>query len=717
MQDDPLSQCLLQVAEHHGKPHTRDALVDGLPLVNGRLSPGLVERAAERAGLEARLAKQPLARINPLLLPCILLLNGEHACVLEHLDTRAGTARVRLPELDMASQSLPLDELTETYSGTLVYLRAAFTLHGAPGTGGHGADNHSAAPPLTSDGGHWFWSVIRRNRRIYRDVLVASFLVNLFALAMPLFVMNVYDRVVPNQAEATLWVLAAGIFVVISADLVLRLLRGWFVELAAQRADERLSARIMSRLLGMRLEHMPASTGALAGNVQAFESVRSFCGAMVVTALIDLPFFVLFVTIILLISPWMALPVAVGALALVLYALSVQQRMQRLASASSEASAQRSAGLFESLGHLPLLKVLNATGIMQRRWEKTSRFLAGVTGRQRLLGLSVSAGAAFVQQSVSVSLIIIGVYQVFAGNLSQGALIAGYLLSSRAMAPVTQTAALLTQYHQAASALHSLDDIMQTPAERNAQPRYLPHGRLRGDIEFADVSFCYPGSERPALDGVSLRIKAGERVGILGAAGSGKSTLARLIAGLYRPTDGRLFMDGTHHAQLDPAELRRQLGYLPQEATLISASLYDNVTLGVDHPDNATLRRALRVSGLEHIVGRNAQGLALPAGENGSSLSGGQRQTVALARALMHDAPVMLLDEPSSAMDSMQEQHICRELNAHTQGRTLLLSTHRTTLLAMVERLIVLDGGRVIADGAKQDVLDALSSGRLKRSA
>lgn len=705
MQDDPLSQCVLRIARRHDTAITRDALLDGLPLKGGRLGPSLVPRAARRAGLEARLVKQPLQRINTLLLPCVLLLQNDQACLLEAIDPDAGTAHVRFPELDMQAQTLDLSDLQAQYAGAAIYLRPSLKVGG-----------ERASDRLHPGGGHWFWSAIRGNRRTYRDVLVASLLVNLFALSMPLFVMNVYDRVVPNQSEATLWVLAAGIFIVISSDLVLRLLRGWFVELAARRADNKLSARIMERIMGMRLEHMPASAGSLAGNVQAFESVRSFCGSMAVTALIDLPFFLLFLGIITLISPWMAIPVVVGALLLVLYALSVQQRMQRLASVSGEVSSQRHAGLMESLSSLSLLKTLNATGIMQRRWEQTSHFLAGVSGRQRLLGLSVSSAAAFIQQSVSVSLIITGVYQVFAGNISQGALIASYLLSSRAMAPVSQTAALLTQYHQAAAALQSLDGIMQAPQERTPRQQSLSQGPLRGDLELADVSFTYPGSERPALHQVNLTVKAGERIGILGAAGSGKSTLARLVAGLYQPTDGRLFIDGTHQARIDPAELRRQLGYLPQEAGLINASVYENITLGIDHPDPDTLKQALRVSGLDAVVGRHAEGLSLNVGENGQSLSGGQRQAVALARTLMADAPLVMLDEPSSAMDSMLEQHICQHLERYTRGRTLLLSTHRTSLLSMVERLIVMDAGQVIADGPKQTVLDALSSGQLKRA-
>ncbi|MBA4502780.1 type I secretion system permease/ATPase [Marinobacterium sp. 3-1745] len=706
MHDDSLCQCLQWLAQASGNRRTRAALTEGLPLRGGQLTPSLLPRAAERAGMRARLVRQPLARLNGRWLPCILLLQGNRACVLEYLDSSTGEARVRVPELGMEVQTLTWDELQDDYAGVVAYCRPLLQL-----------GEVAAEEAASSDSGHWFWSVIRGNRRIYRDVLLASLCVNLFALALPLFVMNVYDRVVPNQTTSTLWVLAAGVGIVIVADLVLRMLRGWFIELAAGRADNRLSARLMERVLGMRLEHMPTSIGALAGSIQGFESVRAFCGSMVVTALIDLPFFLLFLLIILIIAPLMAVPVVVGALLLLLYALSVQQQMRRLADVSGQASAQRTAGVIESLSCLPLLKSLNATGRMQRQWEQATRFLSGTGSRQRLLGTSVSMGAAWVQQTVAVSMIIIGVYLVIDGQMSQGALIAAYMLSSRAMAPVSQTAALLTQYHQAASALNMLDEVMETPQERSPGQQSISHEGLRGEIEFSNVSFTYPGEERAALNGISLRIKAGEKIGIIGAAGSGKSTLEKLILGLYRPTQGSVLLDGLNQTQLDPAEVRRSIGYLPQDLQLINGSVYDNVTLGMDDVEPHQLQQAVRVSGLDTLIGPEADGWSRQVGEQGLSLSGGQRQTLALARAVLMDAPVLLLDEPASAMDSMMEQHICRQLKEHCQDKTLLLITHRTSLLQLVDRLVVMDKGKILADGPKQTVLDALAQGRVKRAA
>lgn len=706
MHEDPLSHCLLWLARADGKAITRDALTEGLPLHNGQLRPSVVGRAAERAGMTAQPVRQPLGRINPRLLPCIVLLQDNRACVLEKLDPAENLAVVRSPELGMEPEAMGWQELQREYGGLAIYCRPMQNLQ-------QGTAESRAGP----DSGHWFWSVIRKNRRIYRDVVVASLFVNLFALAMPLFVMNVYDRVVPNQSTETLWVLAVGVIIVVCADLVVRLLRGWFVELAAGRADNLLSAKIMERVMGMRLENQTASAGVLAGNIQNFESVRAFCGSMVVSALVDLPFFVLFLVIILVISPLMAVPVACGALALVLFALTVQRRMRRLAVVAGEVSSTRTAGLMESIAQLPLLKSFNATGRRQRHWEQATRFLSGCTSRQRLLGTSVSTTAAWIQQTVAVAMIIVGVYLVIRGDLTQGALIAAYLLSSRAMAPVSQVAALLTQYHQASAALESLDEVMATPQERVSGRQYVAREHLEGAVELNNVSLSYPGSDRPALTNLSLSIAAGEKVGILGAAGSGKSSLEKVILGHYRPTEGAVFLDGVNQEQLDPAEMRRSIGYLPQDAGLVDGTIYDNVVLGMDDIDPAALNQAARLSGLDRIIGPQADGWSRPVGENGQRLSGGQRQAVALSRAVAARAPMLLLDEPASAMDSMMEQHIGATLKEYCQERTLVLITHRTSLLALVDRLVVLDQGQVIADGPRDQVLASLKKGQLRRAA
>lgn len=701
---DPLSACLLWLAQSHSFTTTYAALTEGLPLVNGAITPSLFSRAAARVGFNSNLVQQPLNKIAKVLLPCVLLLKDNKACVLQTLDWQTQRAVVIFPELSMQATELTIEELAEVYTGFTLYCRAEFK------------PEPSAQPSAaTQRQGHWFWSVILENRRVYRDVLIAAVFINLFALSMPLFVMNVYDRVVPNKAIDTLWVLALGVSIIICADLLLKLLRSWFVELAANRADLKLSAFVMERILGGRMQHAPASIGSFASNVQSFESVRSFIGSMTITALIDLPFFLLFVVIIGMISWLMVVPVLVGAVLIIAYALSVQSKMQVMSESIGQASAQRNSGLIESLSANETLKSFNATQRMQSSWEQSTTFLSACSSQMRLLGASVGMSAAWIQQMVAVSMIILGVYLVVAGDMSQGALIASYMLSSRAMAPVSQAASLLTQYYQAATSLTSLEDMMKNEQERPAGKKFISRAQIRGDIEFKNVSFSYPNEERSALNNVSFSIKAGESVAILGRVGSGKSTIEKLILGLYKPTQGQVLIDGVHIEQIDPAELRRNISYIPQEPQLLSGNVYENITLGLSHPSNHSVLKAVEFAGLAPLVGSHADGLGMPVGENGSRLSGGQRQAIAAARAFVREGSIMLLDEPSSAMDSSLEQHLCQSINTLSTDKTLLLITHKTSLLSLVERLIVLDGGQLLADGTKDDVLQALAAGTLQK--
>ena len=701
---DPLSACILWLAKSHGVTTTYAAITEGLPLVNGALTPSLFSRAVARIGLTSHLQQQPLAKINTLLLPCVLLLKDNKACILQTLNTDTQRAVVVFPELSMQSTELALAELVEAYTGVAIYSHADFK------------PEPSAQPSAaTVRQGHWFWSVVLQNRRVYRDVLIAAIFINLFALAMPLFVMNVYDRVVPNKALDTLWVLALGVGIIICADLLLKLLRSWFVELAANRADLQLSAYVMERILGGRLKHAPASIGSFASNVQSFESVRSFIGSMTITALIDLPFFLLFVLIIGMISWVMVIPVLVGAVLIILYALSVQSKMQVMSEAIGQASAQRNSGLIESLAANETIKSFNATQRMQSSWEQTTSFLSACSSQMRLLGASVGMSAAWIQQTVAVAMIITGVYLVVAGDMSQGALIASYMLSSRAMAPVSQAASLLTQYYQAATSLTSLEEMMKNEQERPVNKQFISRAQIRGDIEFKNVSFSYPNEERSALKNLSFKITAGESVAILGRVGSGKSTIEKLILGLYQPTEGQVLIDGVHIEQIDPAELRRHISYIPQEPQLLSGTVYENIVLGMLQPNSQRVLKAVELAGLAPLVGSHADGLSMPVGENGSRLSGGQRQAIAAARAFVRHGNIMLLDEPSSAMDSALEQHLCQSIQTLSKAKTLVLVTHKTSLLSLVERLMVLDGGQLVADGPKDAVLKALSEGSIQK--
>ena len=702
---DALLECLLIVARAHGELPTREALLAGLPIEQARLSPALFERAAKRAHLSSRLVKSPLDSLKPALLPAIALLQDMNACVILELNPAANEARVVYPELPDAPVAVPLDELQAKYLGSAIYARPAH--------------RYDARTPTVRKGrqGHWFWSVMAESRPLYVDVLFAALLANLFALGMPLFTMNVYDRVVPNQAFETLWVLALGLTLMLVGDLVLRTMRGRFVDLASSRVDVKLSAFIMEKVLGTRMEQRPASAGSFASNLRAFESVRDFIGSATVVAFIDLPFSVIFMVTIAWISWMMLIPLVLGSLIMLLYSLAVQGRMHELAETTFRASAQRNATLIEGLVGFETIKALSAESVIQTKWEKSAALLARVGAQLRLLSSTASSSSAFVQQLVNLAIVVIGVYAISNRELTMGGLIACTMLASRAMAPVGQVSGLLVQFHTASTALTSLDEMMKREVERPADANYVSRGRFTGAIDFRNVSFSYPGQSAPSLHNLNFKIKPGEKIAILGRIGSGKTTLEKLILGLYQPTEGAVLVDGIDLRQIDPAELRRQIGYVQQDIMLFYGSLRENITLGAPLAQHADIVRAAEIGGVLTLVNHHPEGFDMVVGERGESLSGGQRQGVAIARAVINDPPILLLDEPTSSMDYSSEEDIKQRLTAYAKDKTLLLISHRTALLDLVDRIIVMDGGRIVADGPKEQVITALRQGRVGKAA
>ncbi|MFP4252566.1 MAG: type I secretion system permease/ATPase [Guyparkeria sp.] len=698
---DALTECLTFLCRYHGTPMSRESLVAGLPLEQGRLAPPEFERAARRAGLSSRFVSGKVRSVNPALLPAIALRDEDGACVITGVDRKAGIATVIYPELNDAEVEIGLDALEAETSGWLVYVQPQFRFDERAGGLAPRADQH------------WFWGVIRQNRGLYRDVLVAAVMINLFAVAMPLFIMNVYDRVVPNAATDTLWVLGAGVFLAISADLALRVMRSRFVDLAASRADVKLSSNIMERVLGMRMANRPASTGSFANTVHAFESVRGFIGSMSVVSLVDLPFVLLFAGIVALIGWQLVVPIVLGALLVLLYALGAQRRLQRLSEDAMRAGAMRNATLVEGLTDIETVKAFGVESRLQADWEKTSVFLAQNAARMRLISATVVSGAQWAQHAVGIAIIVIGVYLIMEGELSLGGMIAAYLLSSRAMAPIGQAAGLVMQYHQSAAALDALDDVMAQPVERPPGKSWISRPGMSGEIEFRHVSFSYPQTGGVVLDDVSFRIRAGEHVAVLGRNGSGKSTIEKLILGLYEPDAGAVLIDGVDARQIDPAELRRAIGYVPQDISLFHGSLKENLALGAANVDDARILEVAKLSGLAAMINRHPEGFDMPMGERGQFVSGGQRQSIAIARALLHDPPMLVLDEPTGALDHSTEALIKRNLQRVAKHKTLLVNTHRSSMLELVDRILVIDAGRLVADGPKDEVIEALRQGRI----
>ncbi|MDE2229423.1 MAG: type I secretion system permease/ATPase [Alphaproteobacteria bacterium] len=701
---DPLLLSLSILAGLFERPISAEALRAGLPVLDQRLSPEMIVRAAQRAGITAAWRRRALGEIAPANLPCVLMLHGGGGCVLAGLD--GGDATIILPGTAGEPIRLPLHEIEDLYAGYALFARADYRFD---------ARTDDVAPGTAES---WFWGTLKRFWKVYAHAAIASIVINLLTIASPLFVMNVYDRVVPNNAVATLWVLASGVLVVFGFDFVLRTARSYFVDSAGKNADIVLASRIFAHVLGMRYDARPASVGALAANLREFETLRELVTSSTVMAIADLPFAALFIVIIALVAgplvalvPLLAVPVLLGV------GFLLQLSLRGVISHTMREGFQKHAILVESLEGLDTIKIAGAEGRAQRLWERFVGATARTAMKARFLSTIGVNAAVLVQNMVYVLVVVVGVFEIARGDLTVGALVAASLLASRAMSPLSQIAALLVKIHQSTVSLGALNKVMSLPLERPAGKSFLHRPRLEGAIEFRGVNFAYPGHDQTALHGVSFRIQPGEKVGIIGRIGSGKSTLARLLAGLYQPSTGAILLDGTDLRQIDPADLRRNLGYVPQDAFLFFGSVKDNIALAAPHANHRAVLEAATIAGVDDFVKRHPEGFDMQVGEHGRYLSGGQREAVTIARALLFDPPILLMDEPTGAMDNTAENKLRARLLPVLSHKTLLLVTHRTSMLPLVDRLIVMDSGQIVADGPKDKVLQKLSEGGLRVAA
>ncbi|MFJ2981027.1 MULTISPECIES: type I secretion system permease/ATPase [unclassified Pseudomonas] len=697
--DDPLLDGLLILCRLHGRPASRASLSSGLPLLQQRLGPDLLPRAAARAGLQGRVLQRELDAISPLNLPVLLLLNDGRSAVLQRWGDD-GQALILPCEAQGGEQWVEREALQQAYSGHALFARPRHTLE-------------EVRSPLLPRVEAWFRDTLRHSRWLYGDALLASLLINLLGLMVPLFVMQTYDRVVPNQALSTLWVLVAGLFIGTAFELVLRMVRAHLLDQAGKKTDLILSATLFERITGMAMKAKPASIGGFAQSIHDFQGLREFLTAVTLTSIIDLPFVALMLLVIGLLGGWLVLipliafPLAVG------FALIIQARLRDTVQKSLSLGAVRQALLIETLGGLETLKACGAESERQYQWEHTNGAMARLDAHARNLSSLASNGTLFIQQFCGMATIVAGVYSIIAGNLSVGALVASYMLGSRVLAPLGQIAGLITRYQQAQLTMRSTDALMALPQERQPEQQALEHTPLKGGLSLSHVCFRYPAQTSPALQDVSVTIKPGERIGIIGRSGSGKSTLGRLLMGFHHPDDGQVLLDNLDLRQLDIADLRSQLGYVAHDLPLLAGSLRDNLTLGARHISDARMLEVAELTGVSELARQHPQGFDRPVGERGQLLSGGQRQAVLLARALLLEPPILILDEPTSHMDNSSEEQLRQRLLGWVPGKTLLLVTHRTSMLSLVDRLLVLDNGKILADGPKDAVIDALRKGRI----
>lgn len=702
---DTLTHCLLHIARHHGRPISREALLAGIPLADeGRLTPLLVPQAAERAGLNVRAVRQTLEHIRSEVLPAILLLKDESACVLASRGSD-GKMAVVFPDV--------CDGVREYEPGDLQELYGGFVIYALPSTQQRAETRPGDSGPSR---GHWFWGAFREQWWSYVQVMIAAFMLNCFALASPLFVMNVYDRVVPNNAMESLWVLSIGVALVFCFDFLIKTLRGLFIDRSGKKVDILLENRLFVRMLGMRLRDRPASSGYFANIIREMEMVRDFFTSATLTSFIDLPFIFIFLILFWYIGGPIAfifmailpLVVAVGFL--------IHFPLRKSVSSSLESAHEKHAILVEALSNIETVKAIGCEPSLRKKWGESAHLGAGHAVRSRSLSHLTMNITGLLQQFAYVVIIIVGVYLIREGEMTTGGLIACSILSGRVMTPFAQIAQLITRLQHAVTSYKRLDEVMRMPEERPMGKHFVQRTLHGGEIEFRDVEFSYPKASTPVLSAFNLNIAGNEKIGILGRTGSGKSTLGKLILNLYTPDRGAVLIDGTDMQQLDPVDIRRAIGFVPQDVTLFQGSIRDNICMGYPQATDQQILNAAFISGTHDFVRLHPQGYDLPVGERGCNLSGGQKQSVSIARALLHNPKILVLDEPTSSLDIRAEELFMKRLKLVLKDKTLILITHKSSLLALVDRLVVIDEGRIVENGPRDVVLEKLMQGAIKRA-
>ena len=707
-QYDPLLECLVIFAKLHNIPISVDALIAGLPIEPGAGGPelfsidspkGLFSRVASRAGFASRLIHRELPKLSRLLLPCILVLKNGNACILESIDRINKKAKVILPEVGAGEEWLELDYLTQEYIGYAFLLKREYQ------------KQDQAHKALNKGDSHWFWGTLSKSKDIFISVLISSVLINLFILATPMFTMNVYDKVVPNDAIETLWVLAVGILVVYLFDTVLRFVRNYLLEIAGKKSDIIISSIVFAHTLNLKMSQWPKSVGAFASQLREFESIRNFFTASTMAMLVDLPFAVIFLVVIFYIGgPMIAVPLITISILLIYSSLLVKPLKQSV-EATFEATANKNAHLIESLHSIQTIKTLGASNYSQWVWEESSSTIANKSMRARVLSSSIMVITNLLVQLNTVGLIIFGIYRISELELSLGGLIAIVMLSSRAVSPMGQIASLITSFEQTRTAYKTLDELMNKSVERPGGKIFVRRPDFEGSITFKNVRFNYPDAVKESLSDISFNINPREHVGIIGKVGSGKTSLLKLIVGLYDADEGSISLDHIDINQIDPADLRQHIGYLSQDIDLIKGTIRNNLAYKDLQANDEKLLQAASISGVDLFVNKLPQGFDTEVGENGGFLSGGQRQSIALGRAILLNEPMLLLDEPTNSFDNTTESMVKKRLFDYTRDKTLLLVTHKAPMLDLVERLIVIDEGRIVMDGPKQEILNALKGG------
>ncbi len=702
---DPLLETIALFTKLYHKPYSIESLSHGLPvfdddgkpkLFSAKSAKSLVSRACERAGLKATLIKKDIKDLSPLFFPMILLLHDDEACIIEDVSKDKKHAKIVTHKHPDEFIWVEIQKLEEEYTGFGFLIKKEIK---------HQKDRYEK---LDLNVKHWFWDSIKHSFHIYKDVVFASILINIFVLATPLFTRNVYNRVIPNHAVETLWYFAGGVIVIYIIDLLLKFTRVYFLELAAKKSDIIMSSVIFEKVLDMQMSVFPRSIGSFASNLKDFDSIRSFLTSATLTTFIDIPFAILFLAVIWYLGG-LVVVVPLFTIFLILgYALIIRKPLYKKIEETHQAAAFKNGILIEALHNMDTIKTLGAAGKVQWQWEEATGDIAQKSMSSKLLSASLPMITSFLVQFNTVFVLVVGVYLISKNQMTMGDLIAIVILVSRTIAPMGQTASLIANYEDMRTIYDLMNNIVNQPVEREKGREFIQKPNFSGKIEFRNVSFAYPDEEKNALEDISFSINPGEKVGIIGKIGSGKSTLLKLIMHLYKPTSGAILIDNIDINQIDPADLRSSISYVDQQVKLFKGTLKENIKYAKPQISDEYMLYISKLVGVHDFAIKHPRGYEMPIGEQGYGLSGGQKQSVGIARALLRDSSIIVMDEPTNAMDQMSEANIIKVFKNELKDKTLILSTQKLSLLEAVDRVIVMHEGKIYLDGPKLSVLKQL---------
>ena len=697
--EDPLLECLKHVAGHFDRPFSAASVLAGLPIRDERLSIDLFERAAERIGLHARVLRRQVSDVSGLVLPAIVPLRNGDACVITQMAGRR-SCRVVFPLVSDKSRRIKIADLEAESAGVVVFV-----------TPSDAGEPDSDVSEKSKPDQHWFWSSVFVFWPSWVQIALAAMLINTLALAFPLFVMNVYDRVIPSLSISTLWALSAGVAIALLFDFLLKQMRAIILDRAARRVDMRVSALLYEHALNVSMAARQEASGGIANKIKEFETVRDFFTSSSIIAVTDLIFIGIFLAVLwLIVGPITYVPMIAVPLVLVVTAI-LQYPLGNAVRRAQRHGGRRHSVLIDGLVGVETIKAVSGEGYMQRQWEDASAATARANSSVKIWSSLATHFTGTIQQLVGILVIVWGVFLVSDGTITVGGLIAASILSGRVLAPLGNIVMTLSRAQHAFSALRDLSAFMSLDRDKHTSVQSGLAVR-QGALEFRDVGFTYPGASHPALQNVSFEIQPGDRVGIIGKVGSGKSSIGKLLAGFYTADTGSILVDGLDSRRYETADLRTAIGYVSQESELFSGSIRQNLILANPSASDEAIALATSIAGVDDFTATHPMGLNLLVGERGRGLSGGQRQAVSLARMLLRRPQVLFLDEPSSAMDTATEAQLIGHLEQWTAAdQTLIICSHRVSFLRLVDRLIVIDQGAIVAQGPRDEILRALQSG------